>query len=64
MPIIRVEMLEGRSLEQKTELVEVLSREMARITGCRLEAITVVIEDIKRENWAIAGRLLAQPQPD
>ncbi len=63
MPIIRIEMLEGRSVAQKQELVEVLSRETARITGCSLEVITVVIEDVKRENWGAAGRLLSQNPP-
>lgn len=60
MPIIRVEMLEGRDIAQKQELAEVLTRETARITGCNLDVITVVIEDVKRENWAVAGQLLAQ----
>ncbi len=63
MPIIRIEMLEGRSVAQKQELVEVLSRETARITGCSLDVITVVIEDVKRENWGVAGRLLSQNPP-
>jgi len=39
MPIIRVEMWEGRTKEQKRELVEVLSKEMARITDCGLNSI-------------------------
>ncbi|MBC6906679.1 4-oxalocrotonate tautomerase [Saccharophagus sp. K07] len=60
MPIIRVELLEGRTLAQKQELAEVLSRETARIADCRLESITVVIDEVKRENWAVAGKLLAQ----
>jgi 4-oxalocrotonate tautomerase len=63
MPIIRIEMLEGRSVAQKQELVEVLSRETARITGCSLDVITVVVEDVKRENWGVAGRLLSQNPP-
>lgn len=64
MPIIRIEMLEGRSVAQKEELADTLSREMARIAGCSLESITVVIDDVKRENWAIGGRLLSQRYPD
>jgi 4-oxalocrotonate tautomerase len=63
MPIIRIEMLEGRSVARKQELVEVLSRETARITGCSLDVITVVVEDVKRENWGVAGRLLSQNPP-
>lgn len=63
MPILRIEMLEGRTEAQKQELAEALSRETARITGCSLEVITVVIEDVKRENWAVAGRLMSQRSP-
>ncbi len=59
MPIIRVEMLEGRSVAQKRELVEILTRETARITACPAEAVTVVIEDVAKENWGVAGRLVA-----
>jgi 4-oxalocrotonate tautomerase len=64
MPILRIEMLEGRTQAQKQELAEVLSRETARITGCNLEAITIVFDDIKRDNWAVAGRLFSQPNAD
>lgn len=64
MPILRIEMLEGRTPAQKQELAEVLSRETARITGCSLAAITIVFDDIKRDNWAVAGRLFSQPNAD
>jgi 4-oxalocrotonate tautomerase len=60
MPIIRVELLEGRSLEQKKELVDVFTRETARIAGCSAASIYVVIEDVKKENWGVAGRLLSE----
>lgn len=60
MPIIRVELLEGRTLEQKKELVEVLTREASRIAGCSAASIYVVIEDVKKENWGVAGRLLSE----
>jgi 4-oxalocrotonate tautomerase len=63
MPIIRVEMLEGRTIEQKRELVEVLTRETVRICKCPAEAITVLITDFQKENWGSAGRLRADPQP-
>jgi len=62
MPIVRVEMLEGRSLEQKRELVAVYTRELARICGCSETSITVVIEDVAKHNWASGGQLLADKQ--
>jgi 4-oxalocrotonate tautomerase len=48
-------MWKGRTLDQKKELVEVLSKETARIIGCSVESVYVVIEDVKKENWGAGG---------
>lgn len=63
MPIIRVEMWEGRTLQQKRELVEVLTRETARIVGTDPDSIYIVIEDVKKENWGAGGRLSSDKYP-
>lgn len=63
MPIIRIEMFEGRSLDQKRELVSVLTRETARIAGCAPESIYIVIEDVKKENWGAGGKLCSDKYP-
>jgi 4-oxalocrotonate tautomerase len=63
MPIIRVEMWEDRTIEQKRELVQVLTRETARISRCEPESITVVIEDVKKENWGAGGQLCSDKHP-
>ena len=57
MPIIRIDMWEGRSIEQKRELVNVLTRETARIAGCAPESIYIVIQDVKKEDWGAGGQL-------
>jgi 4-oxalocrotonate tautomerase len=64
MPIIRVEMWTGRSLEQKRELVEVLSRETARISGCGIESVYVVIDEISKDNWGAGGQLCSDKYPE
>lgn len=64
MPIIRIEMFEGRTLDQKKELVEVLSRETARIAGCSVDSIYVVIENVKKENWGAGGQLCSEKYPE
>lgn len=63
MPIIRIEMWEGRTLEQKRELVEVLTRETARIAGTDPDSIYIIIEDVKKENWGAGGRLSSDKHP-
>jgi 4-oxalocrotonate tautomerase len=57
VPIIRVEMYEGRSLDQKRELVDVLTREASRILKCGPDQVHVVIENISKENWGLGGKL-------
>ena len=64
MPIIRVEMFDGRSIEQKKELVESLTKETARITGCGVDSVYVVIEDVKKENWGAGGQLCSEKYPE
>ncbi len=64
MPVIKVEMWEGRTLEQKRELVEVLTKETARIAGCSIESIYIIIEDVKMENWGAGGQLCADKYPN
>lgn len=64
MPVIRVEMWEGRSIDQKRELVDVLSKETARITGCEVSSVYVIIDDVKKENWGAGGQLCSDKYPD
>jgi 4-oxalocrotonate tautomerase len=57
-------MWEGRTIDQKRELVEILSKETARIAGCSVDSVYVVIEDVKKENWGAGGRLCSEKFPD
>jgi len=57
MPIINVKMIAGRSLEQKRELAEVLTREVVRILNVKPEVVEFVIDEYPRENWSSAGQL-------
>lgn len=64
MPIIRVEMWEGRTKAQKQDLAASLTREMCRVSGCPPEQLYIVFEDVPKENWAIGGELSADAYPD
>ncbi|MFK8253217.1 tautomerase family protein [Ancylobacter terrae] len=61
MPIIRVELLEGRSRAQKKEFAEVVTREASRILGCAPDVVDVVFVSISPDDWASAGRLVSEP---
>ena len=64
MPVIKVDMFEGRSIAQKKELVEVLTRETARITNCSEASIYVVINEYNKSNWGAGGELCSEKYPD
>ena len=63
-PIIRIEMWEGRSLDQKRELVEVLTKKMVRVAKCSVDSVYVVIEEVKKENCGAGGQLCSEKYPD
>lgn len=59
MPIIRVEMISGRTREQKRNLVRELTLAFNRTCGAKPEDVQIVIADIDKENWGAAGSLVA-----
>ena len=61
MPMIRVELFEGRTVEQKREFVEVVTRESARILKCSPEAVDIIFVHIAKDDWASAGKLASDP---
>ncbi|GAB6987012.1 tautomerase family protein [Nocardioides pyridinolyticus] len=63
MPLVRIDLFPGRSLEQKREITEVITRELVRIAECRPETITVMFNEVTRENWGRAGTLFVDEYP-
>jgi 4-oxalocrotonate tautomerase len=55
VPVIHVQLLAGRSRDQKREMAEVFTREMSRIAKCKPEAIQVVFTDVAKSDWAVGG---------
>ena len=57
MPIVRIEMLPGRSLAQKRELVRVITDAVCNIAHTRPEDTLVVFDEYSVEDWASDGKL-------
>jgi 4-oxalocrotonate tautomerase len=67
MPLIRVDWLPGRTLDQKRELVDVLTREFARIVNCKPDTISFIFTEVSREDWGKNGKLFCdvlEPEND
>ena len=57
MPIVRIEMLQGRSLAQKRELVRVITDAVCNIAHTRPEDTVVTFAEFSVESWASNGKL-------
>ncbi|HCW00563.1 MAG: 2-hydroxymuconate tautomerase [Acidimicrobiales bacterium] len=59
MPIIRVEMFPGRTIDQKRDLARELTDGFVRACGGAGEKLHVVITEVERENWGVGGELMS-----
>jgi 4-oxalocrotonate tautomerase len=59
MPIVRVEMWEGRTLDQKRRLARELTDLIAEVVDCDPETVRILITDYARQDWAVGGVLQA-----
>ncbi|MFD1861824.1 2-hydroxymuconate tautomerase [Planococcus sp. FY231025] len=59
MPYVTVKMLEGRTEDQKRALVEKVSEAVAETTGAPIENVTVFIEDMKKTDYGVKGKLFS-----
>ncbi|WP_363246956.1 4-oxalocrotonate tautomerase [Reyranella sp.] len=59
MPMINVQMFEGRTIEQRRALAKELTEGTCRALGCTPDAVQIILTDIKKENWAEAGKLFS-----
>jgi 4-oxalocrotonate tautomerase len=60
MPTIRVELMEGRTPEQKKNLVQALTQAVVDTLGSKPESVDVVLFDVKRSDWATGGVLWSE----
>ena len=60
MPFIEVKLIEGRSPEQKEQLIEELSKTTSDVLNIRLEAVQVQLVETAPADWGIAGKSVAK----
>jgi len=57
-------MFEGRTVEQKKELVKGITEVVMDKLGVPAQAVTVLIRDVSKNNWANGGKLYSETRPD
>jgi 4-oxalocrotonate tautomerase len=58
MPVVTVNMLEGRTEEQKRTLVEGITAAFGKI-GVKPDVLNIVIFDVPKHNWCLNGKMLS-----
>jgi len=62
MPNIQVEMLKGRTVEQKREMVRKVTDVIVETLNCSREVVRIVINEMEPENFGKAGILKIDSQ--
>jgi 4-oxalocrotonate tautomerase len=59
MPILQIEILKGRTIEQKRKMVKKVTEAITETLNCPEEAVSIIIREMEWENYAKAGILKA-----
>lgn len=57
MPVITVELFEGRTKQQKAEYAEELTNLTMRVLGTSREQVWIIFRDTPKSEWAMGGTL-------
>ena len=55
MPTIRVELFDGRTPAQKSELAKELTQACVKVLGGSADGVDVLFFDVARHDWATGG---------
>lgn len=59
MPIIQINMLEGRTVEQKRNAVAAITEAVCRTLSVRPEQVRIMINELAVEHFAVGGETAA-----
>lgn len=57
MPVVQIDMLDGRTLEQKRELVKKVTEAIVETANCPADAVTIIIREMQQQNLGKGGKL-------
>jgi 4-oxalocrotonate tautomerase len=60
MPIISVQLLSGRTTEQKRALVKELAEGAMRALGAPEQSIRVILSEVEMEHWGVGTKTKAE----
>lgn len=57
MPIVQIEMLAGRTVEQKRAMAKEVTEVLVKTINCKQEAVKIIIREMEKQNFAEGGKL-------
>lgn len=55
MPVVTVQLWPGRTKEQKRKLVKAITQAMVDHAGAKPTNLHVILQEVPKEDWALAG---------
>ncbi|MFH0860617.1 MAG: 2-hydroxymuconate tautomerase [Candidatus Altiarchaeota archaeon] len=56
MPIVKIDLWEGLTFEQKEALIGDVTEAVCKTTGAPAKAVFVLLNEVPREHWGIEGK--------
>ena len=60
MPMITVDLWEGRGVQEKSKLAKKITSVVSENIMCPESAVTIIFRDVPKYNWAIGGQLACE----
>ena len=59
MPVVQVNIKEGRTLDQKREIVARMTDVLVDVCGSARARVHIIINEVEEDNWGRGGQLLS-----
>jgi len=60
MPVVNIQMFEGRSDESKQKIAKDVTDSIAKHAGVDTQYVYVIFNDVELKNWAISGEVYSE----
>jgi len=57
MPVVTIELIEGRTIDQKREMAKKITDVIKEVAKVKEDAVEIIFHDMKKENYSKAGKL-------
>lgn len=57
MPVIKIEMFPGRTLEQKRAIAKAVTDSFVEAANATPQSVHILFSEIAQDDWAVAGQL-------